>query len=171
MRWFSPFAITGFVVLVNVNAVKRRPRRALTHIGEEGFKVVPTLADLDSLFAVPLPACVGRINAARFHRFPRLIDGGWARAVSVPSRAGVPPHSKFRTPLALGRVFACQRRSAHGDFAAAVATHMPVPIVQDVVGKSENSQPSKAAASEIDGSGHGYQTSMIIISREGSFHG
>ena len=80
--------------------------------------------------------------------------------MTVLSRMGVPATSKFRTPLALGRVFARQGRSAHGDLRAAVATNGPVLVLGDMVRKSKDSQTPEASAREVDWS------HMMIISYE-----
>jgi hypothetical protein len=86
-------------------------------------------------------------------------------------REFVSARSKLSASFALGRVFACQGRPAKGVLSTAVATCQPVSILQNIVGVPEDGQPPETAASKINWSGHLPQTSMIIISREGSFHG
>lgn len=162
----SPFTFAGFVVSKVILTVERHPSGALPHIGKEGFKVVPAEANLDPFPAVVLPACVGGVGASRHHCFPRLVGGrrlldAVLRSMSVRPRADVPAQPKLRASLAFGRVFARERRSAHGDLGTAVATDQPMFVLSDVVSKPENGQASEASARKID------CPHMMIISCEG----
>jgi hypothetical protein len=166
LKWSRPSTISGFIMPISVDSVKRRSDGTFPHVLEERREVVhPTVADVNSATAIELPAIVRRVVAARFHGLPRFVGRGWSstailRAVTVLFGVGISAASKFRTPFALGRILARQRRSAHGDLAPAVAANGPVLELGDMMRKSKDSQTPEASAREVDWS------HMMIISYE-----
>ena len=126
---------------------------------------MPTQADLNALSAVVIPAGICWGVASRHHRFPRFVGRSWRftsilRAMPMLSCVGVSAQFKLRASLALGRIFTCQGRPAHGRLGTAVATDSPVFVLGDMVRKAENSHTPKASARKIDWS------HMMIISYE-----
>ena len=166
LKWSRPSTISGFIVPISVDSVKRRSGGTFSHVLKERRKVVhPAVADVNSATAIKLPAVVRWVVAARLHRFPRFVGASWGsssilRAVSVLLGVGVPAPSNLRASLALSRVFARQRRPANGYLRSAVALDSPMFELGDMVRKAENGQTPKTSVCQIDWS------HMMIISYE-----
>lgn len=70
----GPAAIGGLVVAVRVDAVKSEAVGARTHISKESGRVrPPSGAHRNAPATVPVVLVIGRIEAARFRRFPRPV--------------------------------------------------------------------------------------------------
>ena len=78
-----PTAVSGFVVPVVIDAVKRQAGRGFAHICEEVFEDQPTFADGDAAASPIFKAMMSGIEASLFHRSPAAVNARLFGVVSV----------------------------------------------------------------------------------------
>lgn len=69
----GPSAIAGFIISLAMDAIKGQPQGHLAHIGEEVFKPIPTIANLDASPAIQRKILGFWVGAARLHRHPTRV--------------------------------------------------------------------------------------------------
>jgi hypothetical protein len=83
----GPPAIVRGIRSIIVNSIKRKPRRAATHIGEEVLIRVPTLTDCNSSAAVSIICGIFKVKAALAHALPSSIFPAFFSCFPLPTFA------------------------------------------------------------------------------------
>lgn len=109
LLWSRPTAVTGFVVAVVVDAIKRMlRRRSKTHVGEEVLELQPPLSDLNAATAVAMVGLARYVSASLKHLRPchmlgaaTASVGSWHGGLSFSMKAAAAccvPCRKIRLP-------------------------------------------------------------------------
>lgn len=144
----GPAAIGGLVVAVRVNAVKGEAVGARTHVSKESGRVrLPSGAHHDAPATVPVVLVIGRIEAARFRRFPRPV---LAAAVPPGRVAMLGMESVPNEASAAAGVTGSELTALRNGCCAALAATVPVDPAATPFGASRDEETGEALAGEID---------------------
>jgi len=159
LRPRRPAAVTGFVVAVIVDTVKREAGRFLAHVSEKVFKAVtPAVAHFDAAPAVVFKLLNFRIIAARFHLRPRAVCGAPAAGCVAVGEISLAGYIAQQTP-ARSRISAAQVTGADGNLDTACATAAPVNYADArrasvTMRNTENGQSIKLPTCDVIQFGH-----------------
>lgn len=119
---WEPDAVAWLVVPIVVHAMDVMPRRAFSHIRQEGVKASITI--LDAAPAIKGEFCVLWVAAAGAHGLPRTVGAAAFVAMLQIDRF---PHIASKTS-ATGGVLTAKIGGANRDFSPAIAATKPVPV-------------------------------------------